>query len=116
MFAGPAAEWGVEICKDMDFPAWSRKYGALGVRLLAVPSLDFGRDGRLHSRMAVTRGVENGYAVVRAAGQGLTISDAYGACWRNKRRPECPRRKRSRTCRSALARRSIRAMATGSAG
>ena len=85
LFKGPGAQpgvatlWGVAICKDMDFPAWSREYGRRGARLLAVPALDFVRDGRLHSRMAVTRGVENGFAVVRAAGQGVvTVSDAYG--------------------------------------
>ena len=43
----------------MDFPGWSRQYGRQGVRLLAVPALDFVRnghmDGRVHSRMAVMR-------------------------------------------------------------
>ena len=79
LFEGPRSQWGVEICKDMDFPAWSREYGRRGVRLLAVPALDFVKDGRVHSRMALTRGVENGFAVARAAGQGrVTLSDAYG--------------------------------------
>jgi len=79
LFSGPGAQWGVAICKDLDFPGWSREYGRRGVRLLAVPALDFVRDGRMHSRMALTRGVENGFAVARAAGQGVvTLSDAYG--------------------------------------
>ena len=79
IFPGPRHQWGVEICKDLDFPAWSREYGRRGVRLLAVPALDFIRDGRMHARMAVVRGVENGFAVARAAGQGrVTLSDAYG--------------------------------------
>ena len=79
LFDGPGAQWGVAICKDMDFGPWSREYGRRGVRVLAVPALDFNRDGRLHSRMALTRGVENGFAVARSAGHGLvTISDAYG--------------------------------------
>jgi hypothetical protein len=44
-----------------------------------VPAWDFGRDGWLHSRMAITRGVENGFTVVRAARQGaLTVSDPHG--------------------------------------
>lgn len=44
-----------------------------------VPAWDFVTDGWLHSRMAVIRGVENGFSVVRAASQGLlTISDGYG--------------------------------------
>ena len=79
LFAGPGAQWGVAICKDLDFPAWLRRYGRGGARILAVPAWDFVRDGRLHSRMAVVRGVENGFTIVRAAQQGLlTVSDACG--------------------------------------
>lgn len=79
LFIAPGAQWGVAICKDMDFPAWLRQYGERGVRILAVPAWDFVRDGRLHSRMAVVRGVENGFSIVRTAQQGLlTISDGYG--------------------------------------
>ncbi len=75
----PGVEWGVAICKDMDFPAWSREYGHRGARIMAVPAWDFVVDGRLHSRMAVVRGVENGFALARVAQQGLlTFSDAYG--------------------------------------
>jgi apolipoprotein N-acyltransferase len=47
--------------------------------MLAVPAWDFVRDARLHSRMAVLRAVENGFALARTAQQGsLTLSDAYG--------------------------------------
>lgn len=79
LFPAPGAQWGVAICKDMDFPAWSRAYGQRGVRILAVPAWDFVVDARYHSRMAIVRGVENGFTVVRTADQGvLTFSDAYG--------------------------------------
>jgi apolipoprotein N-acyltransferase len=79
LFSGPGAQWGVAICKDLDFPAWSRAYGDRGVRFLAVPAWDFVRDARLHSRMAVMRGVEHGFTIARAAQEGLvTFSDAYG--------------------------------------
>ncbi len=79
IFSAAGSRWGVAICKDMDFPAWSRRYGRQHVRILAVPSWDFVRDGRLHARMAVVRGVENGFALARVAQQGLlTLSDAYG--------------------------------------
>lgn len=79
LFAGPGAEWGVAICKDLDFPAWSRAYGQRGARFMAVPAWDFVRDARYHSRMAVTRGVENGFTIARSAQEGLvTFSDAYG--------------------------------------
>ncbi len=71
--------WGVQICKDMDFPALSRRYAAAGVGLMAVPAWDFVKDGRLHSRMAVMRGIESGLTIVRAARDGLmTVSDERG--------------------------------------
>jgi apolipoprotein N-acyltransferase len=70
---------GVAICKDFDFPAMIREYGARGVTLMLGPSWDFGADGRLHARMAVMRGVENGFALARAATDGrLTLSDRTG--------------------------------------
>jgi apolipoprotein N-acyltransferase len=44
-----------------------------------VPAWDFDRDAYLHGRMAIVRGVENGFALARAASQGLmTLSDAHG--------------------------------------
>jgi len=75
----PSGVWGIQICKDMDFPALSRQYGAKGVGLLLVPAWDFTLDGWLHGRMAVLRGVESGFTIVRAAKQGmLTVSDDRG--------------------------------------
>ena len=70
---------GVAICKDMDFPDLIRDYGRRGVELMLVPAWDFVTDGRMHSRMALVRGVENGFAIARAAAAGrLTASDRYG--------------------------------------
>ena len=67
------------ICKDLDFPETIRRDARAGLRLMAVPAWDFGADGWLHGRMAIMRGVENGFAVVRAANGGLlTASDAQG--------------------------------------
>jgi apolipoprotein N-acyltransferase len=74
----------VAICKDMDFPATLRADALSagsqdGIRIMAVPANDFVGDGWIHARMAVMRGVENGFAILRAATQGLeTISDAQG--------------------------------------
>ncbi|HEY1406319.1 MAG TPA: nitrilase-related carbon-nitrogen hydrolase [Spirochaetota bacterium] len=68
---------GVVICKDMDFPDWIRKYSSIDIML--VPAWDFKTDNWLHSRMAILRGVENGFTVIRSAKEGnLTISDSYG--------------------------------------
>jgi apolipoprotein N-acyltransferase len=79
LFEAPGGPWGVAICKDMDFPAWSRLYARRGALLMAVPAWDFVVDARLHSRMAVVRGIEHGFGIARTAQQGaLTLSDAYG--------------------------------------
>ncbi len=44
-----------------------------------MPAWDFVRDGRLHARMAVMRGIDGGFAVVRSARTGrMTVSDAFG--------------------------------------
>ena len=70
----------VAICKDMDFQSTLRRDAAAGaLGLMFVPAWDFNADGWLHARMAVMRGVEGGYAVVRAASNGLvTVSDSRG--------------------------------------
>ena len=79
LLAQPSGTWGVQICKDLDFPALSRDYGRAGVALMLVPAWDFVADGLWHGRMAVMRGVESGFAIVRAAKQGyLTVSDNKG--------------------------------------
>lgn len=74
-----SARAGVAICKDLDFPATIRDYGRGKVAVLFVPANDFRIDDWLHARMAVLRGVENGFSVVRTARQGrLTVSDPFG--------------------------------------
>lgn len=71
--------WGVQICKDLDFPALSRAYGEAGVGVMLAPAWDFDLDGAWHARMAVMRGVESGFGLVRAAKRGrLTVSDSRG--------------------------------------
>ncbi|HTD28185.1 MAG TPA: nitrilase-related carbon-nitrogen hydrolase [Xanthomonadaceae bacterium] len=70
---------GLAICKDMDFHDIGRAYAARDAQLLLVPAWDFGADGWLHSRMAILRGVESGFAIARAARSGrLTLSDDRG--------------------------------------
>jgi apolipoprotein N-acyltransferase len=70
-------EAGTAICKDLDFPDYIKKYK--NILFLAIPAWDFGTNGWLHSRMAILRGVENGFSEIRTARQGrLTISDCYG--------------------------------------
>jgi apolipoprotein N-acyltransferase len=75
----PSGLWGVTICKDMDFPGLSREYGRDGVGLLLVPAWDFDTDGWLHGRMAILRGVEDGFSIARAPRHGiLSVSDSRG--------------------------------------
>ena len=67
------------ICKDMHFAAFARRYGRLNVGAVLVPAWDFQRDAWWAQRVTVIRGIENGFAVVRAAREGmLSVSDAYG--------------------------------------
>ena len=75
----PSGRWGLQICKDMDFPRLSREYARDGANVLLVPAWDFDVDRWEHSRMAVLRGIENGFAIARAARNGLlTLSDNRG--------------------------------------
>lgn len=69
----------VVICKDMDFQGTIRADAQSHIQLMYVPAWDFGADGWMHARMAIMRGVENGFALVRAAKDGLlTVTDAEG--------------------------------------
>jgi apolipoprotein N-acyltransferase len=69
----------VTICKDMDFPRSIRNTAKGGVRLMAVPAGDFIDDAWIHGRLALMRGVENGFSVVRSTYRGLlTASDSRG--------------------------------------
>jgi apolipoprotein N-acyltransferase len=76
--AGPV---GAAICKDMDFSQLGRDYA--GAALMLVPGWDFrgdwGADGYAHGRLAILRGVENGYTVARSPRVGqLVVSDRFG--------------------------------------
>jgi apolipoprotein N-acyltransferase len=81
---GHASGWlgsgrAMEICKDMDFPDTIRTDARKGARLVGVPAGDMGVDGWQHGIMSVMRGVEGGFAMLRAAHDGLVFaSDAEG--------------------------------------
>lgn len=67
------------ICKDLDFPRTIRGDAQNRIRLMMVPANDFTKDGWIHARQAILRGVENGFSVLRSAFSGLeTVSDAQG--------------------------------------
>ncbi|WP_266157988.1 nitrilase-related carbon-nitrogen hydrolase [Dyella silvatica] len=70
---------GLAICKDLDFHDTGHAYATRNTQLLLVPASDFIVDGWLHSRMAIMRSVESGFAMARAARNGrLTLSDDRG--------------------------------------
>jgi apolipoprotein N-acyltransferase len=82
-FAAPGTgvrqNWGVAICKDMDFTNPSRSYGQNGVGLMLVPAWDFQVDRFWHGHIAVMRAVEDGFSLVRSARGGyLTVANDRG--------------------------------------
>jgi apolipoprotein N-acyltransferase len=75
----PLGKIGLAICRDMDYPEPANRYGQLGIGLLLVPAWDQSEDRWWHGHMALMRGVENGYSIVRSAKNGfLTVSDDRG--------------------------------------
>ena len=83
--------WGIAICKDLDFTPLSRQYGQAQTALMLVPAWDFGIDRVWHGHIAIMRGVEDGFSVVRAAKQGfLTVSDDRGRVLAETRSDSAP--------------------------
>jgi len=72
--------YGIAICKDMHFASLGRAYGVRHAAVMLVPAWDFDfLDEWLESRTTTTRGVENGYAVVRVGRESLlSVTDPYG--------------------------------------
>jgi apolipoprotein N-acyltransferase len=73
------ARLGLAICKDMHFADVGRGYAQQAAQVMAVPAWDFTLDGRYAARLSALRGIEGGFAMVRASRDGLlTVTDAYG--------------------------------------
>jgi apolipoprotein N-acyltransferase len=71
--------WGIAICRDLMFTDVARANARAGAGLLLVPAWDFVADGRLAARVAAMRAVEGGFALARAASEGLVaVSDDRG--------------------------------------
>jgi apolipoprotein N-acyltransferase len=67
------------ICYDMDFPWLVRQAGRAGADWMLVPARDWKEIDSLHARMAMVRGIENGFAVVRQARGGISMAaDRHG--------------------------------------
>ena len=77
----PAGKIGIQICRDLDYPELSRRYGDHQVGLILAPAWDQGLDvdARWHGHLALMRAVEDGFTLVRDAKVGLlTASDDRG--------------------------------------
>ena len=69
----PFGRVGAIVCFDADFPALARQAATRGVDILAVPANDWAAITPLHGDMTRMRAIENGFSVVRAASNGLSV-------------------------------------------
>lgn len=69
----PFGRLGVMICFDADFPDLSRQAADRGVDLLAIPANDWRAITPLHGEMVRLRAIENGFSIVRASSNGLSV-------------------------------------------
>jgi apolipoprotein N-acyltransferase len=75
----PYGRLATVICFDADFPALIRQAGQARADILIAPSNDWQPVDVMHARAATFRAVENGFALVRPTGNGLSIAvDSLG--------------------------------------
>lgn len=65
------------ICFDMDHPVYIRQAGRSGTDVMLVPANDWRDIVPFHTYMALFRGIENGFSIVRATGNGLSAAFDY---------------------------------------
>ncbi|MFC2165538.1 hypothetical protein ACFLT2_11155 [Acidobacteriota bacterium] len=61
----------------MEFTGFINQAGKSNMDIMLVPSWDWKEIDPLHSHMAAFRAVENGFPLVRQAGEGLSLSTDY---------------------------------------
>ena len=61
------------ICADADYAGFIRQAGKNKVDIMFIPANDWKEIDPLHTHMAVTRAIENGFSLVHPAGQGLSV-------------------------------------------
>jgi apolipoprotein N-acyltransferase len=75
----PYGKISAVICWDADFPNVIEQAGEQNVDLLFIPSNDWLAVKDIHAGMASFRAVENGMAIYRQTGSGVSsVIDAYG--------------------------------------
>ncbi len=73
----PIGRIGAVICFDADFPQLFRRPGEEVIDILIVASNDWLEITPHHAHMAVFRGVEQGFSILRPASNGLTLASDY---------------------------------------
>ena len=67
------------ICADIDYPSLIQQAGAGDAEILLISAQSWAAVDPLHTYMGVFRSIENGFSVVMATGEGLSIAvDPYG--------------------------------------
>jgi apolipoprotein N-acyltransferase len=70
----PYAEIAAAICYDGDFPNFIRAAGKNKAEIMFLPANDWKEVDPIHTHMAVTRAIENGFSLIHPAGQGLSVA------------------------------------------
>jgi apolipoprotein N-acyltransferase len=65
------------ICADADYPSTLRQAGQARADVMLVPSNDWREIDPYHTQVATFRAIENGYALVRQASNGLSMTVDY---------------------------------------
>jgi len=73
----PYGKIATVICYDMVFPDLIRQAGKADADLMLVPANDWKEVDPLMTRMAIFRGLENGFSLVRSTGLGLSAAADY---------------------------------------
>jgi apolipoprotein N-acyltransferase len=70
----PYGRLATVICFDVDFPALIRQAGRSRADILLAPSNDWQPVDTIHARASTFRAVENGVALVRPTGNGISVA------------------------------------------
>ena len=70
----PYGKIAAAICYDGDFPNFIRTAGKNRTEIMFLPANDWKAIDPIHTNMAITRAIENGFSLVHPAGQGLSAA------------------------------------------
>jgi len=70
----PYGKMAAAICYDGDFPNFIRTAGKNKTEIMFLPANDWKAIDPIHTRMSMTRAIENGFSLIHPAGQGLSVA------------------------------------------